>query len=44
MRDGKCDRGLADPAGADDCDEAMQGKLGRNLLDGLVSPDHPRKR
>ncbi|MBB4397977.1 hypothetical protein GGD62_007117 [Bradyrhizobium sp. ERR14] len=40
MRDGKRDRRLADSARADDCDEAMLGKLGRDLLDRIVPPDH----
>ena len=44
MRDGERDRGLADAAGADDGDEAMQRKFGRNLLDRVVSSDHPGER
>ena len=43
MRHGKCDRGLADAAGADDGDEPMQGQLGRDLLDGIVSANHLRE-
>ena len=44
MRDGECDRGLADAAGADDGDEPMQGEFGRDLLDGVVSANHLRER
>lgn len=44
MRDRKCDRGLADAAGADDGDEPMQGQFSRDLLDGVVSANHLRER
>ncbi|MGY4286616.1 hypothetical protein ACVWXO_005836 [Bradyrhizobium sp. LM2.7] len=43
VRDGERDGGFADAPRTDDGDEAMQGKLGGNLLDRIVSPDHPRK-